>query len=95
MRCANGAGSEREDDDDVTASEVAAYTYCAKAWHIERVLRLSADEQASARRTQGTEDHVAHGMRLKQLQRFGRRAVWLGGVLLAGAGVLIVIALLL
>ena len=69
-------------DEDVTASEVAAYAYCAKAWHLERVLHRSADTEGQRRRTKGIERHVEHGARLNRLRRFGRRSFALSVALL-------------
>lgn len=83
------------DDDDVTASEVAAYAYCAKAWHLERVLFRSADAEGQRRRTEGIERHVEHGTRLNRLHRFGRRSFALSIALLVLAVVLLMAGLLL
>jgi hypothetical protein len=83
------------DDDDVTASEVAAYAYCAKAWHFERVLLRSVDGEGQRRRTEGVERHVQHGARLSRLRRFGRRSRALSVALLVLAVVLLMAGLLL
>ena len=83
------------EDDDVTASEVAAYTYCAKAWHLERVLHTSAGTDGKRRRAEGVERHIAHGAHLIRLHRFGRRSLWLSAGLFVVAGVLLVAAFLL
>ena len=83
------------EDDDVTASEVAAYAYCAKAWHLERVLHRSADTQARRLRVEGVERHVEHGAQLNRLHRFARRSFWLSVALLVLAVVLLVVGLLL
>jgi hypothetical protein len=82
------------EDDDVTASEVAAYAYCAKAWHLERVLHRSAGTDAQRLRTEGAERHVEHGAQLNRLHRFGRRSFWLSVTLLVLAVVLLVVGLL-
>ncbi|HUQ81067.1 MAG TPA: hypothetical protein VM076_08020 [Gemmatimonadaceae bacterium] len=84
-----------ENDDDVTASEVAAYAYCAKAWHLERVLERSVDIQAQHRRAEGVERHVEHGASVRQSQRpawWSRRAIF---ALLLLALALLAVALLL
>lgn len=95
MKGRQGAQSQPEIDDDVTASEVAAYAYCAKAWHLERVLNRSADAEGQRRRAEGTERHVEHGARLNRLRRFGRRSFSLSVALLVLAVVLLVAGLLL
>jgi len=83
------------EDDDVTASEVAAYAYCAKAWHLERVLHRSAGTEGQRLRTEGVERHVEHGSQLNRLHRFGRRSFRLSVALLLVAVVLLVVGLLL
>ena len=97
MKGRHGAQSQPEidDDDDVTASEVAAYAYCAKAWHLERVLHRSADAEGQRRRSEGVERHVEHGAQLKRLSRFGRRSFSLSVALLVLAVVLLVAGLVL
>ena len=83
------------EDDDVTASEVAAYAYCAKAWHLERVLHRSANPEGQRLRAEGVERHIEHGARLGRLHRFGRRFFWLSVALLILAVVLLTAGLLL
>lgn len=98
MKGTHGAQSQPEiddADDDVTASEVAAYAYCAKAWHLERVLHRSADAEGQRRRSEGVERHVEHGAQLNRLQRSGRRSFWLSVALLVLAVVLLVAGLVL
>ena len=51
--------------EDVTASEVACYAYCAKAWHLEHVLQLSPPGEVTDRRELGVTDHEAHGRRVR------------------------------
>jgi hypothetical protein len=46
---------------DVTASELAAFRYCAKAWHLEHVSRARASEAAELRRDAGVTKHHWHG----------------------------------
>ena len=48
-------------DADVTASELAAFVYCAKAWHLERVLGAVPSTAANERRDAGIGDHGRHG----------------------------------
>lgn len=60
---------ERGRDDDVTASEVASYAFCAKAWHLEHVLGRRPSTAAVNRREAGARQHAAHGMSLLAAQR--------------------------
>ena len=46
---------------DVSASEVANYTFCAKAWHLEHVLGAAASATAEDRRISGAKAHMKHG----------------------------------
>ena len=55
----------RQVSEDVTASEVASYGYCAKAWHLEHVLRLAPPGEIATRRELGLTDHEAHGRRVR------------------------------
>ena len=82
------------EDDDVTASEVAAYAYCAKAWHLERVLHRSVGAKGERLRAEGVERHVKHGAQLNRLHRFGRRSFLLSVALLVLAGLLLLAGLL-
>jgi hypothetical protein len=82
-------------DDDVTASEVAAYAYCAKAWHLERVLGKPVDGSATSRRAAGVDRHLEHGARLARGARLGRRALPASVMLLILAAVLFAAAMLL
>lgn len=50
-----------EHDADVTASELAAFVYCAKAWHLERVLGAAPSTAANQRRDAGIGGHARHG----------------------------------
>lgn len=83
------------EDDDVTASEVAAFAYCAKAWHLEHVLHRTAGVDGQRRRAEGVERHVEHGARLSRLSRFGRWSFRVSVALLLLALVLLATALLL
>ena len=88
------AGGASPADGDVTASEAATYVFCAKAWHLERVLGRPPGAPALERRAQGSVGHAAHGARVGELQRLGP---WLarGSVaLLVLAAILLVAALL-
>ena len=79
---------------DVTASEVASYAYCAKAWHLRYVLRREPSGQAVAHQQAGVVSHEIHGMRVKTLAWLERRApILVIGLSLLGAA-LVVLALL-
>ena len=79
---------------DVTASEVANYAYCAKAWHLRYVLRRAPSGQAFAQQEAGVVAHEIHGVRVKRLAWLERRApILVTGLSLLGA-VLVVLALL-
>ena len=59
---------------DVSASEVANYVFCAKAWHLERVLGGAESDGARDRRAMGVAAHVAHGASIRAGRRqFGTR----------------------
>ena len=81
-------------DDDVLASEVAAYAYCAKAWHLEYVLGNRAGIAAEERRRVGVMEHDAHGVRVRRLERVGRPLLRAAFVLIAVACALAIAAVL-
>ena len=85
---------QARDEEDVTASDVAAFAYCAKAWHLERVLRKPVDTAAMARRITGVDRHLDHGTRLARVGRFGRGALWASATLLIVAAILLAVAML-
>src|SRR3989442_4587960 len=68
------AGLPPDSHTDVTASEVASYAYCAKAWHLRYVLRREPSGQAVAHQQAGVVSHEIHGMRVKTLAWPERRA---------------------
>ena len=74
-----------ERDADVTASELAAFVYCAKAWHLERVLGATPSAGTNERRDAGIGDHARHGNAVRIGSWLGRHsaAVVSGFVLLA------------
>ena len=79
---------------DVTASEIACYAYCAKAWHLEHVQHVVASDDTSRRREEGVAAHEAHGARIRALGQVRSRtrvivAVLLLVVALATAGALL------
>jgi len=79
---------------DVTASEVASYAYCAKAWHLRYVLGREASRQAVARQEAGVVAHEIHGVRVGRLGWVERRAAILVTALLLFGAVLLALALL-
>jgi hypothetical protein len=58
--------------DEVTASEVGCYTYCARAWYLEHVRRVVPGRGTALRRAQGVKQHELHGRRLLLVERLGR-----------------------
>jgi len=74
-------------NDDVTASEIAAFAYCAKAWHLERVAGAQANDAAAAKRESGILEHERHGVQVAAGSWLGRH-VWLivGLLMLAAIG---------
>ena len=83
-----------ESDRDVTASEVASYAYCAKAWHLRYVLGKEPSRQATARQEAGVTAHESHGIAVRRLAWLERRAVSLVVGLLLFAAALLALALL-
>jgi len=83
-----------EAERDVTASEVGAYAYCAKAWHLERVLGARASRAAGRVRAAGVARHATHGARVEVLGRLGPRVARWSRALLIGALVLLALAAL-
>ena len=67
----------------ITASEVAEYVYCAKAWHLKRAGETSQSEHL----TPGKEFHASHGARLSVARQLGR-----AGFACAGLAALLLIA---
>lgn len=68
---------------DVTVSELAAFSYCAKAWHLERVLHVAPLSDAAKARTVGIEQHHRHGKAAKRaswLSRYSTAIVWVLGL---------------
>ncbi len=79
---------------DVTASEVASYAYCAKAWHLRYVMEREPSRQATVRQEAGIVAHEIHGRRVGRLVWLeGRAAVLITGLVLVGA-LLLAVALL-
>lgn len=69
----------------MTASEIAAFTYCAKAWHLEYVRKAQPTLEARALRAEGVRQHEVHGRLLVTQERLERHRIVLTGVLLVVA----------
>jgi hypothetical protein len=85
----------RRPDDDVAASEIAAFAYCAKAWHLERVAGAQASDDSTRIRSAGTAHHARHGSSVRLGSWLGRHSLWVVPALLLLAGALGALALLL
>ena len=83
---------DNEHDADVTASELAAFAYCAKAWHLERVLGTRASTSASRRRDVGIDDHLRHGTDVRMGHWLARHAGFVVAALVLVAVLLAVLA---
>jgi hypothetical protein len=81
-------------DDDVTASEIAAFAYCAKAWHLERVVNALPSPAAARARAAGVTHHARHGADVRLGSWLGRRSRWTMAGLLLFAFLLAVLSLL-
>ena len=57
MRHTEQVGGGTVQEDDVMASEVANYVFCAKAWHLECVLEATASTSAEEKRAAGVLAH--------------------------------------
>lgn len=77
METNRGVRTRRSPEDDVTASELAAFAYCAKAWHLENVGGARPTGEAARRRDTGVSHHANHGTDVVVGAWLGRRAVWL------------------
>lgn len=81
---------------DVSASEAANYTFCAKAWHLEHVVGAKPSAIADERRTAGVAAHVTHGAAIQAANPMNSWVVrGLVALLLIALGVLVVGLLLL
>lgn len=79
------AARSEEDDRDVTASEIATFTYCAKAWHLEYVQKAQPTLQARTLRAAGVRQHEQHGRILGMQECLEARRVALTAALLVVA----------
>ena len=59
----------------VSASELAAYAYCGRAYWLERVVRTEVTAPHEIRRTAGVDAHTAHGRRVVTARWLRRLAV--------------------
>ena len=71
-RSARASGDESRD---VTASEIATFTFCANAWHLEHVRKVEPTPEARARRAAGIRQHERHGRMVGMQDRLERRHV--------------------
>ena len=87
--------SGRPESTDVTASEIACYAYCAKAWHLEHVQHVVAPAETVRRREDGVAAHEAHGASVRALgrERSGARVVVAALLLIAALAIAGVILL--
>lgn len=65
------------------ASEVGRYTYCARAWWLQRVMGVEPHNLAALQR--GTAEHAAHG---RGVERSRRQALWAAGLALVALAAL-------
>lgn len=79
--------------DDVTVSEAAAYSFCAKAWHLEHTLRRPASRDAVGRRAVGTALHQEYAVEVARTPSVGTRLLIWSIVLLGLAAVLLVLGI--
>jgi len=59
----------------VSASELAAYAYCGRAYWLERVVRTEVTAPHEIRRSAGVDAHSAHGRRVTAARWLRRLAV--------------------
>jgi hypothetical protein len=64
-------------DDWVSASEIAAYEYCARAYWLECVQHVERPRGTAARLESGVQHHGAHGRRVAAQQWLVRSAILL------------------
>ena len=74
----------------MSASELAAYTYCGRAYWLERVVRVEIPGGAGeARRVAGIDAHATHGRRVATARLLRRLALVAALILLVSLAVLI------
>lgn len=89
------APAGQADATDVTASEIACYAYCAKAWHLEHVQHVVVPDETSRRREHGVAAHEAHGASVHALGQGRKWTRVIAAVLLLIAALAAVSTLLL
>ena len=62
-----------DESSDVTASEIATFTFCANAWHLEHVRKVEPTPEARARRAVGIRQHEQHGRMVGMQDQVERR----------------------
>ena len=85
---ARSAGNRSVGEKDVTASELAAFAYCAKAWHLEHVAGARPSSAAESKRNVGTSRHRQHGVQTRAGAWLGRHG-WAAAITLLLAAVLL------
>ena len=75
-------------DDWVSASEIAAFEYCARSYWLDRVRHVRREVESDARLERGLAHHVEHGRRVSAQRWMVRVAMGL----LAVATVLLAVA---
>ena len=73
----------------VSASELAAYTYCGRAYWLERVVRVEIPGADDARRVAGIDAHATHGRRVAIARLLRRLALVAAVILLVSLAVVI------
>lgn len=73
METSDIRGQHKAPEDDVTASELAAFAYCAKAWHLERVVVVQVGTESARSRDGGVVQHERHGRDVRLGGFLGRR----------------------
>lgn len=68
-------GEPGDESRDVTASEIATFTFCANAWHLEHVRKVEPTPEARARRAAGIRQHEQHGRMVGMHDQLERRRV--------------------
>jgi len=74
---------------DITASELAAFKYCAKAWHLEHVMHVRPSTGAVSNRHAGVVHHRRHGAAVRGGSWLARHARASVVILLVVAAVLV------
>lgn len=92
---ANQHGRANQREADVTVSELAAFSYCAKAWHLERVVGVSPHSNAAVRREAGINEHRSHGAAVHATDARRRYATFAFWSLLVAAALCALVAIIL